>query len=303
MAMKSNPYLRVVGWGPLVLPGERRRLRDAATAAREIVEASSDVEVSKVGSGQVSAAGSTHAHDAMPSFGRTYRFRLKTNNVANCEIGFITGDILAVSTVDVWVNPENTDMEMDRHIGGSISSIIRYYGAKHGAAGRGTARVVSDNIANELNAKVGDARPVAPGTVFVTGSGNLRITNNVHYIIHVASVQGEPGVGFRSVQIPSLGQCVRNSLAEADLLARSHPNVRSILFPLLGTGMGKAAIGPAVSVLVESAISYLEASPDTALGAIYFLAYDSKEYLALRSALGNDPRLTPVEERGEIEAR
>lgn len=297
--MKSNSYLRVVGWGPWALPGERRRLRDAAAAARRMVENATDAETSDAGSEQAPAVPASHP---MLAFGLTYRFRLKADNAASCKIGFITGDILAVSTADIWVNPENTDMEMDRHIGGSISSIIRYYGAERGPAGRGTARVVSDIIADELNAKVGDARPVAPGSIFVTGPGNLRTSNNVHYIIHVASVQGEPGVGFRSVQIPSLGQCVRNGLAEADRLARSDPDVRSILFPLLGTGMGKAEVEPAVGVLVEAAIAYLKASPDTALRAVYFLAYSSKEYVALMSAFSNDPRLARVKEYGEIEA-
>jgi O-acetyl-ADP-ribose deacetylase (regulator of RNase III) len=183
-----------------------------------------------------------------------------------------------------------------------VSSIIRYYGAERGAAGRGTARVVSDVIANELNAKVGYIRPVAPGAVFVTSAGYLHGSNNVRHIIHVAAVQGEPGMGFRSVQIPTLGQCVRNCLNEADRLAADDPGVGSILFPLLGTGMGKAAVRPAVEVLVEAAVGYLETTPETEVRAIYFLAYDVEEYTALMSVFSADPRLTPTEEHGEVDA-
>ena len=162
--------------------------------------------------------------------------------------------------------------------------------------------MVSDTIADELNAKVGDDRPVTPGTVFVTGSGNLRASHNVHYIIHVAAVHGEPGVGFQSVQIESLGHCVSNVLREAEVLAGKDSRVRSILFPLLGTGMGKADVGAAVDVLVEAAIAYVEASPDTALRAVFFLAYDSKEYSALMAAFGKDPRMQVVEERRDVGA-
>jgi O-acetyl-ADP-ribose deacetylase (regulator of RNase III) len=302
--MKSNPYIRIVGWGPWRLPGERRRLSEAEDAARRMVGKAADARPSGSDPGNTPSEQTGGLHDTMPGLGLTFRYQLKVKDATQCQIGFITGDILAVTTVDIWVNPENTDMEMDRHIGGSISSIIRYYGAKRGTTGRGTARVVSDVIFDQLNAAVGDApRPVPPGSVFVTGPGELKASNNVSYVIHVASVQGEPGVGFRSLQIETLGHCVRNVLTEAESLARQNQDVHSILIPLLGTGMGRADIEPAVSVLAEAAISYLESTPGTQLRAVWFLAYDSKEYATLMSVFENDLRTTSVEDVGSIDAR
>jgi len=38
----------------------------------------------------------------------------------------ITGDIQNIKEIDVWVNSENTNMQMARHFERSISAIIRY---------------------------------------------------------------------------------------------------------------------------------------------------------------------------------
>lgn len=300
--MRSNPYLRIVGWGPWPLPGERRRLREVEESVRRMMEAGATgahpVDSFPAPTSQHTAE---RLQDSMPGLGLTFRYRLNARGATECRIGLITGDILGVTNVDIWVNPENTDMEMDRHIGGSISSIIRYYGSERGTSGPGTAQVISDVVYDQLNTAVGNATtPVPPGSVFVTGAGELLKTHNVSYVLHVASVHGEPGVGFRSVQIESLGHCVRNVLTEAELLARENSNVHSVLFPLLGTGMGKAAIEPAATVQVEAAISYLESVPDTALRAVWFLAYDSKEYVALTSVFSGDPRVSSMEEKTRL---
>ena len=48
------------------------------------------------------------------------------------EIGMITGDIQNIKEIDVWVNSENTNMQMARHFDRSISATIRYLGRKKG---------------------------------------------------------------------------------------------------------------------------------------------------------------------------
>jgi O-acetyl-ADP-ribose deacetylase (regulator of RNase III) len=144
----------------------------------------------------------------------------------------VSGSIRRVRFAEVWVNPENTDMEMPRITEFSISAIIRYGGARLDQAGR----VTEDLIADELAAAVGQRRPVAPGTAVVTGAGRLTETHNVHFVIHVAGVQGEPGAGFR--QIRNIGDCVTNALDQADRLTRTGHQASTVLVPVLGVGMG-----------------------------------------------------------------
>src|SRR5215468_1194420 len=117
-------------------------------------------------------------------------------------------------------------MEMARFTEFSISGIIRYWGAQRDQIGR----VSVDCVAEELASKVGDRRPVAPGTVIVTAGGALTTSNNVCHIIHVAAVHGEPGAGFRQVQ--NIGWCVTKALIEADRLASADEHVRAVLIPL-----------------------------------------------------------------------
>ena len=201
-----------------------------------------------------------------------------------CRIGVIPGSIRRVRCADIWVNSENTDMEMARFTEFSISGIIRYWGARRDEMGRVTA----DCIADELAAKVGRRRPVAPGTVIVTTAGALTESNNVRHIVHVAAVHGEPGAGFRQVQ--NIGWCVTNALIEAERLADRDDHIRTILIPLLGTGVAGANIESTVRAMLDAALDHLIARPNTSLRAIYFLAYRNTELAVFRTLW----RLTPM---------
>lgn len=197
---------------------------------------------------------------------------------ARCLIGVIPGTIRRVRDVDVWVNSENTDMRMARHTDFSISAIIRYWGAQRDDAGR----VVADVVADELHATVGDHWPVAPGTVITTGAGELATSNQVRFVIHVAAVQGEPGAGYR--QVRNIDWCVTNALAAAERLA-TETGIRSVLFPLLGTGEAGASIEPTARIMVDTVMDHLARSPHTALTRIYLLGYNDREYTALTTLL------------------
>lgn len=222
---------------------------------------------------------------ASPAGPTSPSFQLIAPSASICAIGIITGRILRVRGVDAWVSSENTDMEVARFNDFSISSIVRYHGARRDASGR----VVDDVIANELQAVV-SVRPVAPGTAFVTGSGALADTNQVRWIIHVAAVTGEPGAGYR--QVRDLGLCVRNALVEADRLGADDP-ARSILIPMLGAGVAGGPVEPTATELVDAAADYLAATPATRLRVINFLAYRSTEQRALERALRQHPAIAP----------
>jgi hypothetical protein len=215
-------------------------------------------------------------------------YRVDEPGPSPCRIGVVTGSISRVRDADIWVNSENTDMEMARFTEFSVSGIIRYWGARHDHTGRVTA----DLIADELAARVGDRRPVAPGTAFVTGAGALAERNNVRYVIHVAAVQGEPGAGFR--QVRDVGRCVTSALVEAERLAAAGEPVATILFPLLGTGAAGAEVRPTVRALLDAALDHLAAYPRTPLRVISFLAYTDQELAAFEEVLGALPRLVPV---------
>lgn len=201
-------------------------------------------------------------------------FRLDRDPVPTCRIGITSGSIRRVHDADVWVNSENTDMRMARHTDFSVSAIIRYWGSARDEAGR----ITEDLVADELERIAAPRRPVAPAAALVTGSGTLAVTNNVRHVIHVAAVQGEPGEGYR--QVSDIGGCVINALARAEQLL-----VRTILFPLLGTGVAGADVTHTARMLVQAAVHHIERHPDTRLHRISFLAYDEHERAALDEAV------------------
>jgi len=143
-------------------------------------------------------------------------------------IGLKLGNIEDVRDVDIWVNSENTSMEMSRFFEKSISGTIRYMGAEKDHAGD----VTKDTIANEHNGKMGEKLRVQSATVLATGSGRLKETNNVQKILHVASVEGQVSVGYKP--IGKIERCVSEILADADSERMLDTRFSSILFPLMG---------------------------------------------------------------------
>jgi exonuclease III len=97
-----------------------------------------------------------------------YLFRLR--NATGKHIGILTGDLQFVQEkIDIWVNSENTNMQMARFYDRSGSAVIRYFGAKRDDRGR----VVEDTIAIELAKVMGGDASVDPGTIIVTTAGEL----------------------------------------------------------------------------------------------------------------------------------
>jgi O-acetyl-ADP-ribose deacetylase (regulator of RNase III) len=174
-------------------------------------------------------------------------------------------------------------MEMSRPAEFTISGIIRYWGARRDTSGR----IVEDTVARELTAKVEAHRPVMPGAAFVTGPGALAESHNVRAIIHVASVQGEPGAGFR--QVRDVGACVTNALALADRMG-----LESVLFPLLGVASGRGDVRATAAAMTIATIDHLTARPATALRAVYFLGYTRSELAVVTECLTDSAFLQPA---------
>ncbi len=213
-------------------------------------------------------------------------FEYQLRDVPGKKICLVTGDIQNVRIADVWVNSENTNMQMARYYDRSISSVIRYLGAKRDQVGH----VVEDTIVNELAEIMGDHKAVPPATVVVTGSGELAGTHNVKKIFHVASVQGAVAHGYSP--IGNIEACLTSVLRRVDSPEFRDAGFKSVMFPLMGTGTGRGSLRENARKLIEAAIAYLEANPDSIVERVYFLTWRDKELEVCQSVLQGADEIT-----------
>jgi ADP-ribose pyrophosphatase len=214
---------------------------------------------------------------------RQEKHRFRISKSPKKEVVIITGDIQNVHRIDVWVNSENTNMQMARFYDGSISGLIRYMGAVKDDVGG----VLEDKIATELSEIVDEKTRVDAGTVVPTTSGELKESNQVEKIYHVAAVEGVVGRGYS--QVRNIAVCITNALKRAD-----DDKFKTILFPLLGTGAGGANLGQTVKELIQVAIVHLEQNPKSSVKQVYFLAWSDAELKSCLSFLENTPDVEPI---------
>ncbi|WP_314242698.1 macro domain-containing protein [Streptomyces kutzneri] len=213
------------------------------------------------------------------------RYETQINGDRRHRIGVVTGNLANVFGTDVWINPENTRMEMSRTTERTISATIRYLGGRRDVGGH----LVHDTIALELSDRMAGQSQVAAGQVLVTGPGELQESHQVKRIIHVAAVEGEPGSGFR--QVMDLERCVRNALTAVDRLNEEGEGLRSIVLPLLGTGGGSSDLQKTVDTLVAATVGYFRAHTASRIRTVYLLAYTDVQAAVCRTALGLEPGL------------
>ncbi|MFC4113281.1 macro domain-containing protein [Nonomuraea zeae] len=200
------------------------------------------------------------------------------------KIVLITGDLRNVKDVDVWVNSENTDMQMSRFHERSISAVIRYEGARRDPL---TERVTEDCVADELSALVGANVPVEPGTAIVAGAHELARRNGVMRIVHAAVVHGTAGAGYR--QVDNLGACVRNVFLRAENL--DDGRAASIVFPIFGTGEAGAAIEPTVQSMLAAIVAHLAHNPPSGIETVHLLAYTDAEFAVCQKVFDECDRI------------
>lgn len=203
-------------------------------------------------------------------------FRLR--GAPSARIGIITGGLQSVKNIDIWVNSENTNMQMPRFYERSGSAVIRYLGARKDATGD----VIEDTIADDLSKLMKGKLSVPPGTILVTTSGELK-SRGVKWIFHAAAVQGQLGKGYRLV--PDVADCIRNVLELANSPKYQKSKCSSILFPLFGTGTAGAKVKDTVKKLIDTAINCLEHDPANTIKDIYFLASTNHQRDACLNAL------------------
>jgi O-acetyl-ADP-ribose deacetylase (regulator of RNase III) len=203
------------------------------------------------------------------------------------KIGLVTGDLAKVRFADIWVNAENTRMQMARLDEPTISATIRYQGAEIDAFGA----VVDDCIADELTTLMKGKTSVDPGQVVMTGPGALAQTHGVMRIFHAAAVQGQPGQGYE--QVKNIERCVTMALGLAETVRSGDQQAASIIFPLLGAGVGGADLDATSRRLLNAAIEYLAANPRSNLETVWFLAFTDAALASCKAALTASGKVRP----------
>lgn len=202
------------------------------------------------------------------------------NKERSFKIGYITGDIIAIDMVDVWVNPESTRMEMARIHDDSVSAYIRYYGAKKDKLGNVKRDLVHEALSSHFPRK-SKASIVEAGTVVVTGPGELA-RQNVREIFHIAAQHGEPCNGYQTIR--GYVSCVTNALERMDQINECWYSLRwriwpltSIVFPLMGVRSRETEAMTVTEDLVRAACNYLTLWPESKIKSVYFLAYTKRD--------------------------
>lgn len=191
-------------------------------------------------------------------------------------ITIATGNLSSVKNVDLWVNSENTYMQMARFFERNISGTIRYLGAKRDKGDF----VVDDVVGKALAKEMEKTTMVNAGAVIETTAGELLASHGVKQVLHLAAVNAQYESGFR--QVDNLGGCVEKVLERAS----KQPGCRSILFPLIGAGTGRGDLNATADAIVSAVVSWLESVGDDGLTDVYLLAATDVDCNAWKQALG-----------------
>ena len=157
----------------------------------------------------------------------------------------IDGDITTFDG-DAVVNAANNHLRLGTGVAGAI--------AKRGGGG----------IQEECHEIVRKNGPLKVGGAAITGAGRLK----VRFVIHAAAMG----------DIPVTPDSIRNATRSALELAEKH-DVRSLAFPVLGTGVGGFPFSEAARIMVEEVRSFLQDGGDLDLVAFYGFTPDQASTL------------------------
>lgn len=189
------------------------------------------------------------------------------------RIGIATGNLRDLYDVaDVWLNPENTRMEMGPMFGETVSSYVRVLGStsQDDSLGR-------DEVQRQLRRAMNGASSILPSRTITTKAGALAKTHGVRRILHVAAQEGFPLSGFSTVKRPGL--CVERALEEVERLNGFlnrrfgyDPPLRSVLIPLFGTRNPNSDPVDVTKEIIQAAKRHLDLEHGSKLERVLFLA-------------------------------
>lgn len=140
--------------------------------------------------------------------------------------------------VDVVVCPANTYLALPEPYKSSVSASLRRAASVRGVTGDLLDDPVADELRKWAAANGTSGRPVVPGTVVATGSGAMA-GYGVRRIYHAAVAVSRAGTNDYDVLPAHVTRATSRAL---ELLAEEHerysPPLRSVCFPLLGSGRG-----------------------------------------------------------------
>lgn len=223
-----------------------------------------------------------------------------------CQITLSTGDVSRLKGIDVLVNSENDYMQMARTFGkASLSATLRREGA---LIRRG--RLIEDTVQDQLNEQISQSPdffglPVGLCQVIATHAGHpeskLVKQNRARYIFHAATMRVN-SLAVYEYLVPietddGIKETVHNCLnmvleidaacgvispqgtarrAQEEVEADSYQPIRSIGFPLFGTGQGGRAVIDVVPPMLAAFAEFLHdhaGNDELALENIYLCAY------------------------------
>jgi hypothetical protein len=232
---------------------------------------------------------------------------------ARVTVHVASGDITKIRNIDVIVNSENDYMQMARFFEShTVSSMLRRRGARV-KDGR-----YHDIIQQELDWRLRErARPVQASEVFATSVGGpdseLARINKARAILHVAAVQAVDAesrvIPYKHPQqIEASVHAVMFALADLNRVsgvfsppdsdqradqerraATGDGQLRSIIFPLLGTGQGGAATADVIGPMLDALITFISDGDNQGLAGIltdiYISAYSQDDVDTVISTL------------------
>lgn len=231
------------------------------------------------------------------------RFTTKITDT-NTTLHLAAGDILDMKDIDVIVNSENDYMQMARiHESYTLSSALRMAGA-YVEQGRLREDRVQEELDDQVKTQHDCGLPVMIGEVIVTHAGDPRSElikrNNARYIFHAATMRHETLSKRNSLQPIATDEgiekvtlnCLRAFVEvnnqkgrvlkedsryfkaqEAALAEKKFTPIKSIVFPIFGTGHGGRSIHEVVPPMVRSFRHFLKDNPEADISNIYLSVY------------------------------
>jgi O-acetyl-ADP-ribose deacetylase (regulator of RNase III) len=240
-----------------------------------------------------------------------YRLR---ENPDGPKLHLATGDATQFTGIDVIVNTENNYMQMARNDESmTLSSALRRAGAW-----MSKGRIYDDTVQRELNEQIyrstdfGGCSPIEMEQVVPTHAGHPKsqlAKNGIRYIFHAATVYVHPRE--RTVKPitsdASIRQAIFNCLgmvmevdekqgvispeetarhAEELAAAGNYQPIRSILFPLFGTGRAGRSVSEVAPPMIAAFRQFI-ASPDSrgGLERIYLSVFSESDVVDVERAI------------------
>ncbi|WP_074999853.1 macro domain-containing protein [Streptomyces qinglanensis] len=151
--------------------------------------------------------------------------------------------------VDAVVSPVNVHLALPERFKSSVAASLRRAAAVHGVTGDLLADPLHDELLGWASRHGAAGRAVLPGTVAATGAGALT-GQGVRRIYHAAVAVPRAGTNDYDVLQSDVTRAVSRALA---VLAEEHdrfdPPLRSVCFPLLGSGRGGLSYGVSLAAV------------------------------------------------------